>query len=223
MRLLCLLIWLPITISFSGLCHADFVFLADANPTESGVQSVHQLTVGDSFGLDIYLQITGTSQASGYAASVQFDNSKLFLESVSVPVRPEGFGQFSTFDLAAANNTGILSRFDNLNLSDNLLVGGYEGIIGTLNFRALAPGYDVPVLPFFVAGFDGIIDENFDAVPSGNVVGDGGVFFQGAFSNITAVPEPTSLFLCGSGLAGWFTVYCRRRNKSSKKSGANSV
>lgn len=113
-----------------------------------------------------------------------------------LPGFTEGFSFFhSSFD---ENVTGTVSIFDGLNATGNLLaVGTFTPTSRTFTFFSIS--FSGTARSILVNSSD----ENRDSLHFDNMT----------FANVNPIPEPTTMLLLGTGLAGLSVAIRKRRNK----------
>jgi len=188
---------------------ADFIFEIDMDLEQPGVQATRQVVAGQAIDVGLLLRINGTSSLAAFSLGMNFDPSRVQVNSVDIPERPTGFEQVS--EVSVDNVNGRVRPLDALNVNPANDLVSFSGIIARMNLVAQYAGDSqvTSINPQFQNILDGVLPTDNSEVTWGTTPGDGGVFFYGGtLSGVTAVPEPTSLLLASTA-AG--IMFLRRR------------
>jgi hypothetical protein len=150
---------------------------------------------GDAFGVKLNFDFTGGSAVLGGGIDVFYNSS--IIDFVSFTINP-AINSDAAFTRVPDDMTNEINGISFGNFS------GYSGtgLIGTLNFKALAPGET----SLTMANNDLPAGAFFDLV--GNKVA---MNYQGAHVTVQPIPLPAAVWLLGSGLAGLGMFRTRRR------------
>lgn len=209
-----------LVIALDRLASADVVFQIDMDTILDGVQNTRSVSAGTVFDVGLIMQITGTNTVGGFSVGMNFDASEASISNVDTSGRPSGFANVNP--IVINNTTGTVRPFDGISFGP-ALTNSFPGLIGKFQVTAFAPitdGFADFTPAFQINGIDGVSDGvTFLNLPIGV---NGGVFFQSGALNITAVPEPSSLFASLIAMSACWVYRLRRRSSSVKSSVAST-
>jgi len=180
--------------------HADVLLQFDLDTAADGIQLSRSAEIGETFDVDVVMTLVGPEDLASFSFDALFDGTYINVLGVTIPDnRPAGFEQPGTvtFD----NVAGTLGTFAGGPSASGTL-GASNGeelelpILGTISLTTLNPTSSAVTefLTFANGNFDGLGGVNFDA---------------GAIT-IAAIPEPSSLALCGLICGGVLARRSRR-------------
>lgn len=170
----------------------------DLDPSIVGIQSTLTVDPGDTFGVDVVVEGIGTVSPVGPLQSFEFDvdfDSNI-LSAISVVD-----GGFLTAPVFVFESDIIAPDVNFDEVTFGLSTASGSGVLASITFDAIAAGTSILDLN------DVILKLPFP--PGGNIpvsISDG---------TLTVTPEPTTMLLLGTGLAG-LAVWQRRRFKGCK-------
>ena len=95
--------------------NGDILLSVDLDTSTPGIQAIRVAKAGDTFDVDLHMEITGSSSLAIYSFGVEFDKSELMMStSVDVSGRAVGFEQASP--VVVDNGLGRLHPLDTFNI-----------------------------------------------------------------------------------------------------------
>ena len=192
-----------VVMSMTSFGQAGYIVSVDVDDIVAGIQSNQSFFPGATVTAGVFLELTAPSTLSSYNFTVRYDTTELSFVSRS----ESNFGILAELDTSNAVNTvtGNIFRIDGGTLGSQTSPFGPTRI-ATLVFIATNPSGgagDIDITPgLFEAGQNAFFDGTGTNLSNS-------VVFNGA--SISAVPEPSSLWMTGAFVAVILGVWYVRR------------